>query len=293
LICTINAFEPIFVFVKAHYFPSHPDDNKFSGSIPYDMFMGIEFNPRIGKMFDFKLFFNGRPGIVGWTLINMSFAFAQYKMLGYVTNSMVLLNVLHAIYVLDFFVNEDWYLRTIDIAHDHFGFYLAWGDLVWLPFTYTYQSQFLIQNPVDLSWPYFSFVLALGLSGYLIFRITNDQKNLVRRTDGKCSIWGKPAKVLRVEYKTSDGEKRRSLLLCSGAWGLARHFNYFGDLLISSAFCLCCASFNLIAMYYIIYMTILLGLRLGRDDQRCREKYGKYWDEYCSIVKYKVIPGIY
>jgi hypothetical protein len=26
------------------------------------------------------------------------------------------------------------YLRTIDIAHDHFGFYLAWGDVVWLPF---------------------------------------------------------------------------------------------------------------------------------------------------------------
>jgi 7-dehydrocholesterol reductase len=36
--------------------------------------------------------------------------------------------------VVDFFINEDWYLRTIDIAHDHFGFYLAWGDVVWLPF---------------------------------------------------------------------------------------------------------------------------------------------------------------
>jgi len=35
-----------------------------------------------------------------------------------------------AIYVVDFFANEDWYLRTIDICHDHFGFYLAWGDLV-------------------------------------------------------------------------------------------------------------------------------------------------------------------
>jgi hypothetical protein len=35
------------------------------------------------------------------------------------------------------------YLRTIDIAHDHFGFYLAWGDVVWLPFMYTLQSQYL------------------------------------------------------------------------------------------------------------------------------------------------------
>lgn len=35
--------------------------------------MGIEFNPRIGPI-DFKLFFNGRPGIIAWTIINMSFA---------------------------------------------------------------------------------------------------------------------------------------------------------------------------------------------------------------------------
>ena len=26
---------------------------------------------------------------------------------------------------------------------------------------------------------------------------------------------------------------------------------------------------------------------------RCSKKYGKDWDKYCSIVKYKFIPGIY
>lgn len=56
--------------------------------------MGIEFNPRIGKWFDFKLFFNGRPGIVAWTLINLSFAAKQRELHGHVTNSMILVNVL-------------------------------------------------------------------------------------------------------------------------------------------------------------------------------------------------------
>jgi hypothetical protein len=28
------------------------------------MYMGIELNPRFGKYFDFKLFTNGRPGII-------------------------------------------------------------------------------------------------------------------------------------------------------------------------------------------------------------------------------------
>jgi len=28
------------------------------------MYMGIELNPRFGEYFDFKLFTNGRPGII-------------------------------------------------------------------------------------------------------------------------------------------------------------------------------------------------------------------------------------
>lgn len=56
--------------------------------------MGVEFNPRLGKWFDFKLFFNGRPGIVAWTLINLSFAAKQRELHGHVTNSMLLVNVL-------------------------------------------------------------------------------------------------------------------------------------------------------------------------------------------------------
>lgn len=31
--------------------------------------MGIELNPRLGDDFDLKLFSNGRPGIVAWTLM--------------------------------------------------------------------------------------------------------------------------------------------------------------------------------------------------------------------------------
>lgn len=61
--------------------------------------MGIEFNPRIGKWFDFKLFFNGRPGIVAWTLINLSYAAKQQELYGYVTNSMILVNVLQVSHV--------------------------------------------------------------------------------------------------------------------------------------------------------------------------------------------------
>jgi hypothetical protein len=102
-----------FAYIKAHVAPSHPDDRKWSGSTFYDVFMGVELNPRFGDWFDFKLFYNGRPGILGWSLINFSFAAKQYELYGHVTNGMVLVNILHLTYILDFFWNEDWYLRTI------------------------------------------------------------------------------------------------------------------------------------------------------------------------------------
>lgn len=212
-------FLTFFAYAKAHWAPTHAADRKFSGSIIYDLFMGIEFNPRFGKMWDFKLFHNGRPGIIAWTMINLSFAAAQYRQIGYVTNSMILVNFFHALYVLDFFKYENWYLRTIDMAHDHFGFYFAWGDTVWLPFMYTLQSHFLVRNPVDLPWWYAALVLVCGLCGYSIFRLVNNQKDIVRRTNGKCKIWGKDATFIRTEYLTSDGKKHQSLLLTSGFWG--------------------------------------------------------------------------
>lgn len=63
------------VLLKAHYAPSHSGDRKFSGFLPYDWFMGVELNPRFGDLWDFKLFSNGRTGMLTWTLINISFTY--------------------------------------------------------------------------------------------------------------------------------------------------------------------------------------------------------------------------
>jgi len=282
----------IFSFIKAYLFPTHPADRKFSGIAMYDLFMGIEFNPRIGPL-DFKLFHNGRPGIVAWTLINISFAAAQYRNYGYVTNSMIIVNILHAVYVLDFFYNEDWYLRTIDIAHDHFGWMLAWGDSVWLPWTYTLQGFYLVTHPIDLSTSAAASILFLGFLGYFIFRSCNHQKDYFRANNGNCKIWGKPATYVDAKFGTSDGKLQSSKLLTSGWWGLSRHFNYIGDLCISLAYCLPCGFTHLLPYHYIIYMTILLVHRAHRDDTRLTEKYGNYWAEYKKQVPWVIIPYVY
>ncbi|EDM12225.1 7-dehydrocholesterol reductase, isoform CRA_b [Rattus norvegicus] len=279
--------------IKGYLFPTSAEDCKFTGNFFYNYMMGIEFNPRIGKWFDFKLFFNGRPGIVAWTLINLSFAAKQQELYGHVTNSMILVNVLQAIYVLDFFWNETWYLKTIDICHDHFGWYLGWGDCVWLPYLYTLQGLYLVYHPVQLSTPNALGVLLLGLVGYYIFRMTNHQKDLFRRTDGHCLIWGKKPKAIECSYTSADGLKHRSKLLVSGFWGVARHFNYTGDLMGSLAYCLACGGGHLLPYFYIIYMTILLTHRCLRDEHRCANKYGRDWERYVAAVPYRLLPGIF
>ncbi len=106
----------------------------------------------------------------------------------------------------------------------------------------------------------------------------NNQKDLVRKTNGNCEIWNKKARFIKTYFVSSDGKKHESLLLTSGFWGWSRHFNYVGDLILSMAMCMTCGCDHLLPYFYIIYMAILLLHRIQRDHLRCKGKYGKFWD---------------
>jgi protein-S-isoprenylcysteine O-methyltransferase Ste14 len=84
--------------------------------------------------------------------------------------------------------------------------------------------------------------------------------------------------------------------LVGGYWGMARKINYLGDILIGVAWSMTVGvptTSNILGYIYPIYLTILLFTRASRDDARCREKYGKHWEEYCKKVKYMIIPYVY
>lgn len=53
-------------------------------------------------------------------------------------------------------------LTTMDITHDGFGFMLAFGDLAWVPFTYSLQAQFLLHHPQPLGLPMASAICLLN-----------------------------------------------------------------------------------------------------------------------------------
>jgi len=52
---------------------------------------------------------------------DLSFAAYQYQLHGFVSNSMIVVNILHAFYVVDFFINEDWSVALLHVPASRLG----------------------------------------------------------------------------------------------------------------------------------------------------------------------------
>ncbi len=63
----------------------------------YDLWMGRELNPRVwvaGLHVDLKEFCELQPGMIGWALLNLAYAYAQQQRLGCDTQVTALLQLL-------------------------------------------------------------------------------------------------------------------------------------------------------------------------------------------------------
>jgi len=277
-------------YLKGIFTPSNSDAT-FRGRFWQDFYLGIELHPKIGPI-NCKLFTIGRIGMNLWTIVNLGHLQKEYANLGYVTWPMILTNLFAAVYTVDWAWKEIWYIRTIDMCHDRFGFMLCSGPLIFMPTFFCCQPFFLSYRTHEISTPFAIFVGALFFFWYVMFRVCNDQKDLARKTKGKYPMWGYKPKMIAAKYTTGDGKEHSSLLLASHLWGVSRHFNYFTDWAMTFCYSLACGFSNLTPHLYGIYMVCLLAHRAYRDDRKCRIKYGKYWDEYCEICPHIFIPYV-
>jgi len=292
-----------------------------SGNILYDFFIGRELNPRVtvpewipiagGQVIDIKVFNEMRPGLLGWIILDLAFMAHQYKAHGFVTDSMLLITMFQALYVLDALYMEPAMLTTMDVTTDGFGFMLAFGDVAWVPFMYSLQTRYLAVYPLTLGITGIAGVLAVQGLGYYIFRGANNEKNRFRTNPND-------PRISHLETLTTESGSK---LLVSGWWGTARHINYLGDWVMSWSYSLPTGIAGYIinnytnpitgnvtrevvqgdargwgtifTYFYVIYFGVLLVHREMRDEEKCRRKYGKDWERYCKRVRWRILPGIY
>jgi delta14-sterol reductase len=62
---------------------------------------------------------------------------------------------------------------------------------------------------------------------------------------------------------------------------------------MAAAWSLPCLFGSLLPYFYPIYFAVLPVHRERRDFRRCSRAYGEDWKRYCSLVRWRILPGIY
>ena len=233
--------------------------------------------------------------VVGGTMLSlnaMSGAAYHYGLFGEASNPGVFLFAAFlTFYVLDYFVFERVQLYTYDVIHEHLGFKLIWGGLIVYGWLYILPLWGLAVHPdpgFAAPWDHVWLIgtPALFLVGWGITRGANMQKYTFKRWPDRKFLG-----LIEPEY-IEAGDRR---ILCSGLWGVARHFNYLGEGFFALSIALVFGHFsNPWAWTYFVFIVGLFISRQRFDDRLCAEKYGaEKWAEYRARVKWRIIPGVY
>lgn len=277
------------LYFKGKYFPESQEKLPQFPAV-FEFFRGMEIHPQVFGV-DVKQLTNCRVGLMAWQLLVIIGFITGCQRFGW-NHGFSVNAILQTMYLAKFYYWETGYFTTLDITLDRAGYYICYGCLVFVPGLYTFSSIYFVEHPPRVS-TFFSCMLLIGgiLSLALNYEVDR-QKQVFRNTDGQCLIWGKRAKYVEAEYSDSDGEQRTKLLT-SAFWGMARHTNYVFEITLSLCWLLPGLGLGIFPFLYAIHIVILLVHRIFRDEEKCANKYGIYWQKYCQIVRYRLIPNVF
>ncbi len=228
--------------------------------------------------------------LLGAVLLELNLlSFAAHHLLSFPDDpspGVVLYVVLFTWFICDYLVFERVHLYTYDLFAERVGFKLVWGCLAWYPYFYVVGlwSVADMPNPQSASW--FLVIASLTFfSGWVLARGSNMQKFTFKLNPDKAFLGVMKPKRL------SDGTRH---LLCNGFWGISRHVNYLGEMLMATGLTLVLGwPFEFVPWLYPMYYIALLVPRQIQDDIRCAERYGQLWERYQAQVPWRIVPKIY
>jgi len=271
---------------------------RMSGSFIYDVWMGAALNPRLGSV-DLKMWLEVRIPWVLLFLIAVSGGCKQYEQYGYVTPNMAFMILCTGLYINACAKGEECIPQTWDMFHEKWGFMVIFWNFAGVPFTYCYSIVYMASHdPSKYRFSTLGYVALYGslLTAYYIWDTSMSQKSRFKmQTQGTFQFrntfpqlpWGTVKSPRFIQ--TAHGNR----LLTDGWWQYARKINYTADWWQSFTWGLVVGTATPIPYFYSVFFITVLIHRCSRDFERCSIKYGKDWEQYCSIVKYKFIPGVY
>lgn len=278
----LGAFAIGLVFTLGVVLPAAPSGK----GLLADLFQGRAENPQwLAGRIDAKMWLY----LAGATMLALNLvSFAAHHRLAFPhdpSSGVALYTALFAFFLCDYLSFERVHLYTYDFFAERVGFKLGWGCLVFYPYFYCVG----LWSVADLPNPHAPSLLLVAapilfFAGWCLARGANLQKYRFKRNPRAPFLGIAPVAL-------GDSERR---LLVSGFWGVARHVNYLGELLMAIGLTLALGYPGRLAPWlYPLYYLALLIPRQRDDDRRCAAKYGALWEDYVARVPWRILPGVY
>lgn len=253
-------------------------------------FLGRDWNPRLLGV-DVKMWLY-LVGAVGLQCNILSCVAAQERSWdGQISIAMTTYTVAFAWFLIEYMLGEEVHLYTYDLFAEKIGFKLTWGCFVFYPCFYCIGAFPVAMASKGTDMTHLQAALTAGLffTGWIITRGANLQKFYFRtQPQMKTFLFG------LVKQECLPGTR----ILVSGWWGVARHLNYFGEIIQALALAVPGVlvgpgHYRWLALLYPLYYVCLFVPRQIDDDAVCAAKYGEAWQQYVKKVPYRIVPFVW
>merc|ERR1719336_1915981 len=285
--CIIASFLSSIVFyILSFWAPKSSINSKGNTGNPIvDIFNGRTVSPKfLGSDAKLTTF---RFSMIGLAILNVLMVTDSIVSAGgKASPTVILAAAFQVLYSTDAMFFEEYYFHSHDAMNSGFGWSLISSYLTF-PFLPTLVTRYLLDRSPEVAWYYLVLIGLMNALGYIVYRSSESQR---------CEFAKDPSNPVLAHLETVSTAGNRKLIV-SGWWGMVRHPNYLGELLIQWSWVLPAVGSlgvtDLVPYYLPVVTTLMLMVRCTQLNQRNKRKYGNAWTSYSKRVRSNIIPKVF